>query len=140
VFSANMGVRKSALLEVGPFDEGQPIYFDEIEWQDRVRKAGGGVVYLPEAWLWHRRTRESMRFRSRLVRRFLWGRGFAKYVSAQDRSVSRRPHVIRPLAHAVHHGCPVGLLNAVRELGKLVGIVEFEYARRRARRASFNNS
>jgi GT2 family glycosyltransferase len=133
VFGANFGLRKRALSEAGPFDARQPLYFDEVEWQDRVRRAGGEVVYLPEAWLWHRRTHENMRFRRRLVRRFLWGRGAGHYASAQGAPVEAPAGFVRWTAHAVHHLCPIGVLNAVREVGKAVGVVEFEYRRRRVR-------
>jgi GT2 family glycosyltransferase len=129
MFGANFAVRKRALREAGDFDESRPIYFEELEWQDRVRAAGGEIVYLPAAWLWHRRTRDSMRFRARLLRRFRGGRGYAIYRREQGLRVGSRGDFFRPLAHAVHHRCPIGLLNAATEAGKLTGTVEYARSR-----------
>jgi glycosyltransferase involved in cell wall biosynthesis len=57
VWGANFAVRRSAIERVGPFDEGivRP-HGDEEEWMERLRRAGGRVVYLAGAGLEHRRT------------------------------------------------------------------------------------
>jgi GT2 family glycosyltransferase len=78
---ANMIVRRTAIGLVGPFAPDLPQYFEEIEWQERLRQAGGTVYYLPAAWLWHRRTSDELRFRVRLRRSFKRGYGEARYLA-----------------------------------------------------------
>jgi GT2 family glycosyltransferase len=134
VNGGNLGVRKRALVEVGYFDEGVPFSGEESEWEDRVRAAGGAIVYLPRAWLWHRRTTEQMRFRRRLSRSFRQGRGNAYHAS----STGTRPKVgsrrlLRSLAHAARRGCAGGLFQASWAAGFMVGTLEFAVRGRRLR-------
>ena len=84
---ANMIVRRAALDLAGPFDPDLPQYFEEVEWQHRLRSVGGTISYLPEAWLWHRRTREDLRFRRRVRRSFRRGCGEARHLVDQGASL-----------------------------------------------------
>jgi GT2 family glycosyltransferase len=132
VNGGNLGVRKRALIEVGYFDERVPFSGEESEWEDRVRAAGGAIVYLPRAWLWHRRTTEQMRFRRRLARSFRRGRGNAYHGSA----TGTRPTVgfrrlLRPLVHAARRGCAGGLFDASWAAGFMLGTLEFAVRGRR---------
>jgi GT2 family glycosyltransferase len=88
VCGANFGARKAALDASQGFEEHLPIYWEEHAWEDRLRRLGGQVVYLPQAWLHHRRTRDAMRFDRRLARAFRQGRGRAFYQLAQQRPVT----------------------------------------------------
>jgi GT2 family glycosyltransferase len=126
VNGGNMGIRKRALAEVGYFDEEIPNYGEETEWEDRLRAAGGRIVYLPEAWLWHRRTPEQMRFRTSLMRAFRRGRGNAYYSrSIGDRIPIGPLRVLKWLVHAVRRRCQGGLLRASWTLGFIVGSTQF---------------
>jgi GT2 family glycosyltransferase len=130
---ANMGIRKRALVDAGPFDEGLPAYGEETEWEDRLRAAGGQIVYLPEAWLWHRRTPDQMRFRTRLAGAFRRGRGNAYYSrSIGDRVDVGPSRVLRALAHAARHRCHGGLLQASWAVGFNVGSAQFASRNRRS--------
>ncbi|MGB9723045.1 MAG: glycosyltransferase family 2 protein [Chloroflexia bacterium] len=40
-------VRDEAVSQAGPLDEGYFLYFEELEWLQRIRRAGWRVVYLP---------------------------------------------------------------------------------------------
>ena len=129
---ANFGVRKEALGQAGPFDEDHPIYYEEYEWQNRLRSVGGTVVYLPRAWLWHRRPEEATRFAARLQRRIKAGWGNAYYRRSQGLPVefgSMATIVLVGLGHTVHHRCPNGFLRAVEAFGVLVGGVRFARVR-----------
>src|SRR5205085_12638551 len=54
VWSGNMALRRAALDRLGVFRVDLRLMgHTEIEWQRRLRDAGGRVVYLPAAWLWH---------------------------------------------------------------------------------------
>ena len=49
-----MAIRREAFQRVGPFCEGLR-YHQEWEWEQRLLESGGRLVYLPGAWVWHRR-------------------------------------------------------------------------------------
>jgi GT2 family glycosyltransferase len=124
MWSANFAVRKEALAAVGNFNEALPIYFEELELQDRLRDSGRSVVYLPDAWLWHRRPEEALRLTSRLRKSFRQGYGWAFYDLARGNQlnlVSETARIPVYLAHALLRGCSVGLLSSARASGKLVG-------------------
>ncbi len=134
MWTANFALRREALAAVGPFNEALPIYFEELEWQDRLRDAGRSVVYLPNAWLWHRRPAEAMRLTSRLRKSFRQGYGWAFYDLERGNPqhlVAETARIPIYLAHALLRGCSVGLLSTARAVGKLVGYSSHLLARRR---------
>ena len=56
VWGANFAVRRSAVERIGEFDESfDRGHGDEEEWLERLRAAGGRIVYLADAGLDHRR-------------------------------------------------------------------------------------
>jgi GT2 family glycosyltransferase len=135
MWSANFAVRKECLAAVGNFNEALPIYFEELELQDRLRDGGHSVVYLPDAWLWHRRPAEAMRLTSRLRKSFRQGYGWAFYDLERGNPlhlVAETARIPVYLAHALLRGCSVGLLSSARASGKLVGYSHHLLARRRA--------
>ena len=97
VWGANFAVRRSAIERVGPFDEGivQP-HGDEEEWLERLRGAGGRIVYLAAAGLDHRRTAEDARLRPLARAAYARGRG----ARASDRRRGRQPSLGRRAARA----------------------------------------
>ena len=121
-----MAVTRAALQRVGHFDDRVPIYGDEEEWEQRHLDAGGAVIYLPEAWLWHRRTAEDLRL-WRLVRnRFRRGASQLTYLRLSGQSPTIRTElspIPRVLAHAILHRCAWGVLAAAAHLGRVWGIL-----------------
>src|SRR5438105_7577410 len=64
-WGANMAIRRSALVRVGPFDVSLEHGGDEQEWQERHRRAGGASVrYVAAASVDHRRAGPDARLRS----------------------------------------------------------------------------
>jgi GT2 family glycosyltransferase len=123
---ANMVIRKHALAAAGPFDEALPLYCEEIEWQDRVRQAGGSIVNLPEMWLWHRRTAAAMRFSRRLSRHFRLARSYAMYSRARSLPIGFNPvRIPRSLGHVVRRRCSGGAMRIAAELGRLACVTPF---------------
>lgn len=53
VTGAVMAIRRAAYTAAGGFDEGFFLYFEETEWQGRVRAAGWDIAYLPEVQVVH---------------------------------------------------------------------------------------
>lgn len=132
VWGANMAVRREALERVGPFDPHLLLYHEELEWQHRLRAAGGTVAYLPDAWVWHRRRSSDLRVRRLLTTSFAKGRGRMSFAAATGRGGSPRPALARlprALAHAAVRRCWWGIFEAATEIGFL-----YELLRRRAER------
>ena len=118
VCGGNFAVRRSAIEAVGAFDETRPIYFEEYEWEDRVRASGGSIVWLPDAWLWHRRVAESLQPLGRIARSFRQGLGLASYIRSRGGDPGAwQGEFIRRLGHGVRHRCFVGILDAARMAG-----------------------
>jgi GT2 family glycosyltransferase len=120
VNSTNMAVRRSAIEAVGPFDAALPIYGDETEWEVRLRRRGVPIVYLPAAWLWHRRTAADLRWRTMIRRRFRQGRAYVSYARAVGETVGVW-HTLWPipfyLAHAARRRCFGAVLEVARKVG-----------------------
>jgi GT2 family glycosyltransferase len=123
-WGANFAVRRSAVERVGPFDERivRP-HGDEEEWLERLRAAGGGIVYLAAAGLDHRRTAEDARLRP--LARAAYARGRA--ARASDRRRGRAPSLggeLRVLAgcgwHTLRRACPQGLIMGAHSAGRIM--------------------
>lgn len=120
VWGANMTVTRRALELAGRFDERLPLYNEELEWQHRLRAAGGSIVYLPGAWVWHRRLAADLRMSSLLARHFARGVGQAAFFAATGRQLRVRDGLLRVprrLAHAVGRRCWWGVFEAVGQVG-----------------------
>jgi glycosyltransferase involved in cell wall biosynthesis len=119
LWGPNMAVRRRALDCTGPFRVGLP-FVQEWEWQQRLLRAGGRLVYLPQAWLWHRRRDADLRIGS-MVREF-FVRGYLK--GALGPPIGPRLAVQRAvglLAHAARRRCTRGLTESARQLGLACG-------------------
>jgi glycosyltransferase involved in cell wall biosynthesis len=126
----NMAVRREAFEAVGPFDESLVGYGNETEWMMRLIEAGGTIVHLPPAWVWHRRTAEQLRLSSLIRKSFDLGRQDARF---QARSAGAWERVARSygmpagrrsaawvprlLGHAAWRRCTGGLTRAAAALG-----------------------
>lgn len=128
VWGGNMAVRRDAIAEVGPFREDLELLGGtESEWLERVRAAGRDVVYVPDAWVWHRRTQAELRLRWLLRRHLARGRGQALNGALAGTPFDRHRTTTalrESLEHAVRERCAVGLIDAARYSGRLVGMAE----------------
>ena len=124
VWGANFAVRRAAVERIGPFDERmvRP-HGDEEEWLERLREAGGTIVYLADAGLDHRRTAEDARLGP--LTRAAYARGRA--ARASDRRRERAPSLARELRvlggciwHTARRGCPQGLIMGAHSAGRVV--------------------
>jgi GT2 family glycosyltransferase len=126
VWGANMLVRRSALERVGPFDEEIGGGGDEEEWLERLRAAGGRVVYLAAAGLDHRRAGDDARLRSLMRGAYARGRAVRKWDARRGRAPGLG-HELRVLAgcgwHTLRRGCPQGLVMGAHSLGRTVEAV-----------------
>ena len=127
VWGANFAVRRSAIERVGSFDERivRP-HGDEEEWVERLRVAGGRVVYLAGAGLEHRRTAADARLVPLALAAYARGRA----ARASDRRRGRAPELggeLRVLAgcgwHTLRRACPQGLVMGAHSAGRIAEAV-----------------
>jgi glycosyltransferase involved in cell wall biosynthesis len=123
-WGANFAVRRAAVERIGPFDERivRP-HGDEEEWLERLRAAGGTIVYLADAGLDHRRTAEDARLAP--LARAAYARGRA--ARASDRRRQRAPSLGRELRvlggcawHVARRGCLQGVIMGAHSAGRVV--------------------
>jgi glycosyltransferase involved in cell wall biosynthesis len=123
-WGANFALRRAAVERVGTFDERivRP-HGDEEEWLERLRSAGGTIVYLAGAGLDHRRTAEDARLGP--LARAAYSRGRA--ARASDRRRERAPSLGQELRvlggcvwHTARRGCPQGLIMGAHSAGRVV--------------------
>ena len=126
VWGANMMVRREALERIGAFDEAIVGGGDEEEWLERLRAAGGTIMYLAAAGLEHRRAGDDARLRS--LMHSAYGRG--RNVRRHDRRRGRAPGLgeeLRVLAgcgwHTVRRACPQGLIMGAHSAGRVLEAV-----------------
>jgi GT2 family glycosyltransferase len=120
VWGANMAVTRKALELTGPLLE-RTRAVEESEWQQRLLRAGGRVVYVPDAWLWHRRAAGDLRMPV-LVRR-AFQLGYTVVALGQEGPAAKFfRQLIDSLRHALRARCTRGLTDAARALGSLWAI------------------
>jgi GT2 family glycosyltransferase len=127
VWGANMALRRSAVERVGPFDEKLTRgHGDEEEWLERLRAAGGRIVYVAKAGLEHRRSGDDARLRP--LARAAYARGRA--ARASDRRRGQAPGAGRELRvlagcgwHTVRRGCPQGLIMGAHSAGRVAELL-----------------
>ncbi|MDI6739923.1 MAG: glycosyltransferase, partial [Candidatus Edwardsbacteria bacterium] len=107
LLGTSMMVRRAAVNDVGLMDERFFLYFEDVDWCYRFRRAGWSVCYVPQARMIHQHLRESAHrglSRSKLEHLKSLIRFVAKY-----RGLVRAPDT--PLRTA---GPPAGTLNGLR--------------------------
>lgn len=117
VWGGNMAIRRAAYESVGPFKPGLRRH-QEWEWEQRLLRRGGRIVYVHDAWLWHRRGGRDMRVHTLLGEFFL--RGYTK--ASLGFQVDGRRTLARGLEnlrHGVTGRCVRGLEEAARDAGLL---------------------
>lgn len=48
--------RKKVIDEIGGFDESFPIFYNDVDWCNRVRKAGWKIVFTPAVYVYHHKS------------------------------------------------------------------------------------
>jgi GT2 family glycosyltransferase len=125
-WGANMGVRRAWVDRAGQFDAGRELYGDEQEWQDRVRAAGGRVLWVPEAALDHVRCGPDATVRALSRAAYERGKASRRYDAFKGRAPSRAAELAllaRATLHGPLHRCSNGPVMAAHSLGRLKGSV-----------------
>jgi GT2 family glycosyltransferase len=116
VWGCNMALRRASFERLGGFDE-RLRYGEDWDYGRRVIEAGGQIVYLPDAWIEHRRLADDLRLRALpleyLRRGWLVGSRLAEPPRPRDQA-----HVAwRQLRHAAGARCTRGLTEAAKASG-----------------------
>jgi glycosyltransferase involved in cell wall biosynthesis len=123
VWGANMAVRRSAIDRMGAFDESivRP-HGDEEEWIERLRAAGGKLIYLAAAGLDHRRAGDDLQLRSLARAAYARGRG-ARASDMRRHAAPSLGRELRVLAgcgwHTVRRACPQGVIMGAHSAGRV---------------------
>jgi GT2 family glycosyltransferase len=121
-----MLLRRSAFERVGPLDERFSTGGDEEEWLRRLAAAGGRVVYLADAALFHRRAGDDARLRALMRSAYRRGRNMRAYDGMRGTSPALGGE-LRVLAgcgwHTLRRRCPQGLIAGAHSAGRLVEAV-----------------
>jgi glycosyltransferase involved in cell wall biosynthesis len=123
---ANMAVRRSAAQLVDGFDDSILIGGADTEWFDRLRGAGGQIMYVAEAEVWHRRTKDDLRLTRLVSSAFRRGVASHRYFIVIGRPWIWRNAVRgvpRLVVHAVRRRCPGALAGAARNAGYAYGLL-----------------
>jgi GT2 family glycosyltransferase len=95
-----LAISRAAWEQVGPFDEGYRLYFEETDWLRRAERAGLPARYVPAAEAVHLHGRSAVQepraggWFEESARRFRerhYGRWFADFLEGLDRRLRRRP-------------------------------------------------
>ncbi len=126
VWSANMLLRREAFDRLDGFRADIPIYGDEEDFIRRLRAAGGRVMYVAGARLFHRRSGRDARLRSLVRAEYSRGRN----LRAHDVRLGKQPSLARELRtlggcgwHTVRRVCPQGLVMGAHSAGRTVEAV-----------------
>ncbi|SEH11663.1 glycosyltransferase family 2 protein [Thermoleophilum album] len=123
-WGACMAIRRRAFERVGVFDASLSVdEGDEAEWFERLRAAGGRVVYLGAWRLEHVRRGRSARVSALLRASYRRGRGARRSDQRRGQAPSLAGE-LRTLVgcgwHVARRRCPQGLLLAAHALGRTV--------------------
>jgi len=116
VWGCNMAVRRSAMEALGGFDEHLRLS-EDWDFGRRLIAAGGRIVYLPDAWIEHRRLADDLHVRGmpleHLRRGWLTGMRFPEAPDPRANATWAR----RSVGHALRTRCTRGLTDAAKGSG-----------------------
>jgi hypothetical protein len=127
VWGCNMALRRSALDAVGPFAEGMR-FSQDWEWQQRLLRRGGRIVYVPDALVVHRRLASDLRVLSLMGQFARRGYTMGSIRRAAGEAVTSRDLLrylgrgVDHLGHGIGAGCTRGLTEGVKQLGLAAGL------------------
>jgi GT2 family glycosyltransferase len=132
VVGCNLTIRRWAVEKAGRFDASMPLYGDETEWQRRLTRTGTRIMYIPTAWLWHRRTVADLRPFTMLRRRFRRGMGSVEFARRVGDPVVLWPQlwpIPFYLLHAVRRRCFGAVLEISKTLGVTWGVMHYRLSK-----------
>jgi GT2 family glycosyltransferase len=129
IWGCNMAVRRTTFDRLGGFDERLPLS-EDWDFGRRVVESGSRIVYLPDAWIEHRRLADDLRLRSMPLEHLRrgWTVGMRLDPPPQPGSAARDAR--RWLGHAARTRCTRGLTEAAKATGlALAGLARLRRSR-----------
>ena len=74
VIGAAIAMKRNVLEQIGLFDEGLFLYYEDVDLCQRARRAGYRVVYIPAAWLTHLESATTVKGSAAYLEQFSRGR------------------------------------------------------------------
>ena len=110
----NLSVRRDAFARAGGFTERQPVAYshEELAWQAAVRRAGGRIVFVPQARVYHH---NRPGFGNLLRRNYRWG--YSAIESKAASGAARAPWAYRYPGLLVAGSLPIALGTTAYVIG-----------------------
>lgn len=124
LYGTNLAARRQAIRDAGGFRSDLSGPGDEREWQYRLRAKHGTVMYIADAWLWHRRVAEDLTLVRLAQRRFDRGVRWAKVRAREGTPAHFRGlswMALRQVAHVLLYRCTGSIPHLTDTLGKAWG-------------------
>jgi GT2 family glycosyltransferase len=126
-WGGNLAVRADVITQVGLLDEDLPPGGEDLAWVRKFLGTGGQIMYIADAFVWHRRTASTLRIPEVMRARFVQGRGnifFERAVGRSRFSIGQDvERVVRGIGHRLRRGCNWGLFVTAESAGRLWGRV-----------------
>lgn len=111
---AAMMVRREAIEKAGPMPETYFLYYEELDWSERIREAGYRIVYDPRATVFHKESATTGR--QSPLRSYYLTRNRLLYARRNRRGVIRRLSTLYQLGVALPKTIAESLLHGRKEL------------------------
>lgn len=111
---AAMLVRRAAIEKAGEMPESYFLYYEELDWSERIREAGFGIVYDPRATVFHKESATTGQ--QSPLRSYYLTRNRLLYARRNRRGAERSLSVLYQLGVALPKSVAAALLHGRRDL------------------------
>ena len=111
---AAMMVRREAVGKAGPMPEEYFLYYEELDWSERLREAGYRIVYDPRATVFHKESATTGQ--QGPLRSYYLTRNRLLFARRNRRGAARRLSIIYQLGVALPKSVVAALLHGRRDL------------------------
>ncbi len=111
---AAMMVRREAVGKAGPMPEEYFLYYEELDWSERIREAGYRIVYDPRATVFHKESATTGQ--QSPLRSYYLTRNRLLFARRNRRGAARRLSIIYQLGVALPKSVAAALLHGRRDL------------------------
>lgn len=115
---AAMMVRRETVEKAGPMPEEYFLYYEELDWSERIREAGYRIVYDPRATVFHKESATTGR--QSPLRSYYLTRNRLLFARRNRRGAARRLSTLYQLGAALPKSVAAALLGGRRDLAAAV--------------------
>lgn len=113
-----MMVRREAVEKAGPMPEEYFLYYEELDWSERIREAGYRIVYDPRTTVFHKESATTGR--QSPLRSYYLTRNRLLFARRNRRGTERRLSILYQLGVALPKSVAAALLCGRRDLAAAV--------------------